>query len=44
MLKGHIFQGEKKFLNHMLPIHRELPGNGKLRVCEAINVYQMVTR
>lgn len=34
---------EKKILNYILPIHRELPGNGKLRLCEDINVYQMVT-
>lgn len=38
------FSGEKKkFLNYILPIHRELPGSGKLRPCEDINVYQMVT-
>jgi len=27
----------------MLEIHRELLRNGKLRLCEDINVYQMVT-
>lgn len=47
MPKGHIFWGEKKkkdFLNHMLQILRELLRNGKLRLCEDINVYQMVVR